>query len=172
MKKTQLGASDFFNRCVLWQLPLPCSLTHFCMCQICDTSLWFCNTHTAWQLLWLGQGHMWNDQAKWVWTQTYHIFSFLLGVILHSKSYVLQKTSLKLDMPFYIYDLLKDCQNNRKQKDLFPLFGSISKSQYLRVPTHFAWSHHIHMSIVKPTSESYYLHPTGSEICEVLNEAI
>ena len=55
-------------------------------------------------------------------------FSFLLGVMLHSKSYVLQKTPLKLDLSFQSYDLLKCCQNNRKQKDLFPLFGSISKS--------------------------------------------
>ena len=80
--------------------------------------------------------------SKWVWTRTYHIFSFLLGVIFHSKSYVLQKTPSKLDMSFWSYDLLKDRQNNRKEKDLFPLFGSISKS-YLRVLTHFAWSHHI-----------------------------
>ena len=29
-----------------------------------------------------------------------HIFSYLLGVIVHLKSYVSQKTSLKLDMPF------------------------------------------------------------------------
>ncbi len=58
------------------------------------------------------------------------IFSFLLGVILHSKSYILQKTPLKLDMSLQNYDLLKGCQNNRKQKDLFPLFGSISKSVF------------------------------------------
>ena len=48
---------------------------------------------------------------------------FLLDVILHSKCYVLQKTPLKLGMTFQSYDLLKGCQNNRKQKDLFPLFG-------------------------------------------------
>ncbi len=71
---------------------------------------------------------MWGNQAKWVWTLTYHIFSFLLSVIFHSKSYVLQKTPLKLDMSFWSYDVLKDCQNSRKQKDLFSLFGSIFKS--------------------------------------------
>ena len=57
-----------------------------------------------------------------------NILSFLLDVILLSNSYILQKTPLKLDMSFQSYDLLKGHQNNRKQKDLFPLFGSISKS--------------------------------------------
>ena len=62
---------------------------------------------------------MWDDQAKWIWPRSHHIFSFLLvGVILHSKSYLLQKTPLKLDMSFQSYDLLKGFQNNGKQKDL------------------------------------------------------
>ncbi len=55
-------------------------------------------------------------------------FSYLLDVIFHSKSYILLKTPLKSDMSFQSYYLLKGCQNNRKQKDLFPLFSSISKS--------------------------------------------
>ncbi len=72
--------------------------------------------------------HMWGNQAKWVWTCRYHIFSFLVGLILHLKSYILLKTPLKSDIPFQSYDPLKACQNNRKQKHLFPLFGSISRS--------------------------------------------
>ena len=35
-----------------------------------------------------------------------NIFSFLLDVILLSKSYILQKTTLKLDMSFQSYDQL------------------------------------------------------------------
>ena len=65
-----------------------------------------------------------DNQAKWVLTQKHHIFSFQLAVIFLSKSYIMQKTPLKLDMSFQSYDLLKGCQNNRKQKDLFPFFGS------------------------------------------------
>ncbi len=81
-------------------------------------------SHVSWYLMELWSNyHMWDDQAKWVWTQAHHIFSFLFGVIFHSKSYVLQKTPLKLDMSLQSYDLLNGCQNNRKQKDLFPLFG-------------------------------------------------
>ncbi len=55
---------------------------------------------------------LWGHQAKWVWTWTYHIFSFLLVVILHSKSYILQKTPLKLDKLWPIERL----SNNRKQE--------------------------------------------------------
>ncbi len=65
-----------------------------------------------------------NESGIWA----HHIFSFLLGVIFYSKSYILQKTPFKLDMSFQSYDMLKGCRNNRKQKDLFSLFGSISKS--------------------------------------------
>ena len=75
---------------------------------------------------------MWGNQAKWVWTWAHHILNFLLDVILHSKLcskiFVLLKTPLKLDMSVQSYDLLKGCQNNREQKDLFPLFGRVSKS--------------------------------------------
>ncbi len=53
---------------------------------------------------------------------------YILDVIFHSKSYTLQKTSIKLDMSLQSYGLLKGSQNNRKQKDLLPFFGSISKS--------------------------------------------
>ncbi len=38
---------------------------------------------------------MWDNQAKWDWTQAHHIFSFLLDAILHSESYNLLQTSLK-----------------------------------------------------------------------------
>ncbi len=67
-------------------------------------------------------------------------FSYLLDVILHSKSYILPKTPLKSDTSFQSYYLLKGCQNNRKQNDLFALFGSFSKSIFM---THSAWSYHI-----------------------------
>ncbi len=72
------------------------------------------------------------------------VFYFVLFSI--SKSYLLQKTSLKLDMSFLSYDLLKDCQNNRKQKYLFPLFGSISKSIFVSsdsfclITSHILWA--------------------------------
>ncbi len=71
---------------------------------------------------------MWSNQTKWVWTQAYHIFVFLLDVILHSKSFVLLKSQLKLGISLQSYDLLKGCQSNRKLKDLIPMFGSIAKS--------------------------------------------
>ncbi len=74
--------------------------------------------------------YLWDNQAKWVWPREHHNFSFLLSVILLSKSYILQKIPLKLYKSFQSYDLLKGHQNNRKQKALFPLFGSISKSTF------------------------------------------
>ena len=72
-----------------------------------------------------------GDQAKWVWTWAHNIFSCLLDVILHLMSYILQKTPFKWDVSFQSHDLLKGCQNNRKQKHSFPLFGSISKSIFV-----------------------------------------
>jgi len=57
---------------------------------------------------------MWGDQAKWVWTCKNHIFSLLLDVMLHSKSYILKKTTLKSDTSLQSYKLLKRCQNKRK----------------------------------------------------------
>ena len=84
---------------------------------------------------------MWGGQAKWIWTCTHHIFCFLLYVMLHSKSYILQKSPSKLDKSLQSYGLLNGFENNRKQRDLFPLFSFISKS--ILVPTHFAWSYHI-----------------------------
>ncbi len=71
--------------------------------------------------------NIWGDQAKWALTRAHHIFSFLLGVILHLKSYVLQKTQLKLDMSFAKLWPIERL-SKQKKKDLFPLFGSISKS--------------------------------------------
>ena len=77
-----------------------------------------------------------------VWTRVHHIFSLLLGVMLHSKSYILQKTQLKLDKSLQSYDLWKGCQNKRKWRDLFPLFGSISKSKFANSNS-FCLIHHI-----------------------------
>ncbi len=95
--------------------------------------------------------NMWENQAKWVWTRAHHIFSFLLYVIFHSKGYVLQKTPLKFDMSFQSYDILKGYQNNRKQKNLFPLFGSFSKSIFansdsfcLIIPNNYNVNHYVY----------------------------
>ena len=71
---------------------------------------------------------MWGNRAKWVWTRTHNIFRFLLHIMLHSKSYILQKTPSKLHKSLQSYGLLNGCENNKKQRDLFPLFSSISKS--------------------------------------------
>ena len=83
---------------------------------------------------------MWDNQAKWVWTRAHHIFSFLLDVILHSKSYVLQKTPLKLDILFKSYDLwvVKTIEN----KQIYFFCLALSPNQYLKIPTHFAWSYY------------------------------
>ncbi len=52
---------------------------------------------------------------------------FYLMLFSFQRATFCKKNPLKLDMSFQSYDLLKGHQNNRKQKDLFPLFGSISK---------------------------------------------
>ena len=67
---------------------------------------------------------LWCDQAKSVWSRTYSIFSFLLNL----QSYILQKSPLKLNNQFKIYQQLKSFQNIRKQKEILPLFGCILKS--------------------------------------------
>ena len=62
--------------------------------------------------------YMWCDQAKSVWSRSYSIFNF----------FILQKTPLKLNNQFKRYQQLKSLQNKRKQKEILPLFGYISKS--------------------------------------------
>ena len=64
-----------------------------------------------------------------------NIFSFLLYVILHSKSYILLKTSLKLDMSIQSYDLLKGCQNStrKENKRTYFLCLALSPNQYFRL---------------------------------------
>lgn len=71
---------------------------------------------------------MWCDQAKSVWSRSYSIFSFLLDCNKHLQSYILQKIPLKLNNQFKRYQQLKSFQNKRKQKEILPLFGYISKS--------------------------------------------
>ena len=59
-------------------------------------------------------GHiMWCDQDKWVWSLSYDILSFLIDVIPHLESYILQETPLKSDKPLQSYEQLNDFQNNR-----------------------------------------------------------
>ena len=72
--------------------------------------------------------NMWCDQAKSVWSQSYSSLSFLLDCNKHLQSYILQKTPLKLNDQFKSYQQLKSFQNKRKQKEILPLFGYISKS--------------------------------------------
>ena len=78
----------------------------------------------------------------------FYLVLFLLGVILHSQSYILQKTPLKLDMSLQGYDQLKGCQNNRKQKDLFLLFGFISKSIFANSDSFCLIAPHICLLVV------------------------
>ena len=72
--------------------------------------------------------NMWCDHAKSVWSRSYSIFSFLLNCKKHLQSYILQKTPLKLNNQFKRYQQLKSFQNKKKQKEILPLFGYISKS--------------------------------------------
>ena len=87
--------------------------------------------------------NMWCDQAKSVWSRSNSVFIFLTNCMHLIHSYILQKTPLKLVNCFQRYEQLKDAKNNRKQNTFSPLFGSILKNQYSRLPTDFAWSHHI-----------------------------
>ena len=86
--------------------------------------------------------HMWCDQAKWVWSRKF-LFSvfchFLLGYYL---SFNLMKTPWRLGNWFLRNSIFGDCKNNKKQRN-YLLCLAISLNEYLRVPTHFAWLHHI-----------------------------
>ena len=98
---------------------------------------------------------MWCDQAKSVWSRSYSIFSFLLDCNKHLQSYILQKTPLKLNNQFKRYQQLKSFQNKRKQKEILPLFGYISKSifptsdWFCLITSHmWAWIHSIFVQIL------------------------
>ena len=59
--------------------------------------------------------YMWCDQAKSVWSRLDANFFNLPDCVHYFKSYILQKTPLKLDIWFQRYGQLKGCKNNKKQ---------------------------------------------------------
>ena len=72
--------------------------------------------------------YLWCDQAKSVWSRSNSVSIFLAICMHHFQGYILQKTPLRLVNWFQRYEQLKDAKNNRKQKKLSALYGSILKS--------------------------------------------
>ena len=85
--------------------------------------------------------NMWCDQAKWVWSQNFFC-CFSAFSIRYYLSFNLVKPPWGLGNSFSRYSILSDYKNNRKQRN-YLLCLTVTSNYYLRVPTHFAWLHHI-----------------------------
>ncbi len=88
--------------------------------------------------------HLWCDQAKWVLCRALSNCSFVVHFWKHSESFVLLKTSSKLDLWFQRYRQFWVTENNKIQKEFRTIIGyRISQNQYSRHTTHSTWSPHI-----------------------------
>ena len=85
---------------------------------------------------------MWSDQAKWVWSRKFLFLAFWHFLLGYYLSFILIKNPWRLSNWFLRNSILSDCKNNKKQRKIL-LCLAISLNWYLRVPTHFAWLHHI-----------------------------
>ena len=68
------------------------------------------------------------DQAKWVWTREKIKSQFHLQCMLHLQRYIMQKTPSKLNIRIQKYSHFNDAQNNKIQRKLNAIIGSIWKS--------------------------------------------
>ena len=82
-----------------------------------------------------------SEVEKWS-IRFFFCFVFWHFLLRYYVSFNFVKTPCRLSYWFKIYEQLKRCKNNKKKKT-YLLCLTISQNQYLRVATHFAWSHHI-----------------------------
>ena len=83
---------------------------------------------------------MWSSKMS---VKSKNFICFFVCVFIgYNFSFNLVKTPWRLGNWFSRYSILGDCKNNKKQRN-YLLCLVISLNQYLRLPTHFAWLHHI-----------------------------
>ena len=84
--------------------------------------------------------YMWCDQAKSVWSRPNSVFIFLTNCVHHFQSYICRKPHWNWSIGSKDMSSWRMPKTKGNKRD-FLICLALSKHQYFRLPTDFAWSH-------------------------------